>query len=166
MDQVVIVLANKLLANYWPQFKERVDSALAHSLGELTAEDVLSRAAKDTVQVWGVYDKRMQELYAVAVTEVVTYEQYSALRVITLGGYKMELWASDLDRVFQRFCREQNLVKIEAVGRKGLERRLRQLAFRPVYTVFVKEVEGFEQNSREHTNNFHDGPPVFSATVR
>jgi hypothetical protein len=126
--------------------------ALKHSLGELTPEDIFKRARKEKVQVWGVFAKPDFELQAVAVTEVVKYEQYSSLRVITLGGVNMDQWAAALDQTLEGFCRTMQLSKIEAVGRKGLEVKLKPLGFRPVYTVFVKEVEQVEQNCGRDQN--------------
>jgi hypothetical protein len=116
-----------------------IDAALEHASGELTTDDILNCATRGKFQVWLVTQAR--QLVGAATTQVVQYPRCAAVRVVTLGGRDMDSWAARLDDEIQAFGREQGATRIEACGRKGLERKLRELAYIPRYTMLVKEIE-------------------------
>lgn len=141
MDEAVIMRADAFVREHWEAFRPLVESALEHSLGEVSADFLRKRILGGKAQLWVVCNKgSFDDLLAVAVTEVVDYEAMGSLRVITLGGVGMAKWAQKLSDALELFCRENRLSRIEAVGRRGLEKKLDYLAFRPVYTVYVKEI--------------------------
>lgn len=119
----------------------RVQDALHHSHGEITAQALLDQVAQCRAQLWLVCKELDRALCAVAVTEVKVYSELSSLLVVALSGTGIDNWARALYDAFEDYCKEQHLQRMEAVGRKGFERKLGPLGFSPVYTVFVREVD-------------------------
>lgn len=156
MGEAIVLRAERLLSKYWRAYFDLVQKALDHSLGELTPHDLFKRVTDGKVQLWAVYTfgQSPAKLLGLASTEVVDYGQYSGLRVITLAGNDMPSWQGALDRAFGKFCKEEGLRQIEAVGRRGLKRRLQPLGYRPVYTVYVREIN--EQERRDNKNHVND----------
>lgn len=143
-EGIRVIRGDKFVPNLWPVFEPKVAIALEHSLGEVTAEDLKTRVIDGNAQLWLVVELPATELekaiVAVAITEVVQYDQLSSIRVITLGGANMAKWARGLDDALVVFAREQGATRLEAVGRAGLGRKLAHLAFLPSYTVYTKEI--------------------------
>lgn len=127
----------------------RVEDALHYAHGEITAQALLDQVAQCQAQLWLVYRVLDRSLCAVAVTEVRSYSELSSLLVVALSGTGIDSWARALHDAFEGYCKEQHLQRMEAVGRKGFERKLGPLGFNPMYTVFVKEVN-YEQISRDN----------------
>lgn len=121
--------------------KDLVEPALAHSYGELVYEDLMDLVKEDKAQLWLVFKTDTQDLAAACTTQVVKYPRLTALRVITLGGLRMSLWARDLDDALIEFAKKQGCKRMEAFGRKGLVRKLEELAFTVMYTAYGKEIE-------------------------
>ena len=139
-----VVRGDKFVPNLWSVFEPKVSVALEHSLGEVTADDLKCRIIDGNAQLWLIIElpalELEQAIVAVAITEIVQYDQLSSLRVITLGGANMARWARDLDNALVSFARGQGSTRMEAVGRAGLGRKLAHLAFLPSYTVYTKEI--------------------------
>jgi hypothetical protein len=121
--------------------KGLVEPALEHCYGELTFNDLIDIVVEDRAQLWLVFETEHQGLVAACTTQVVKYPQLKALRVITLGGTNMHLWARDLDDALIQFAKDHGCTRMEAFGRKGLARRLEELAFTVMYTAYGKEIE-------------------------
>jgi len=119
----------------------RVVDALHHAHGEVTAKGLLDLVAEQKAQLWLVYKELDRSLCAVAVTEVRIYPELSALLITALSGVGIDWWARALHDAFKEFCYEYGLKRMEAVGRKGFERKLGPLGFQPIYTVYVNEVD-------------------------
>lgn len=118
----------------------RVQDALRHAHGEVSAKGLLDQVSLQKAQLWLVYKELDRSLVAVAVTEVKEYEELSSLLIVALSGVGIDWWARALYDAFEGFCKEHKLSRMEAVGRKGFEKKLSPLGFTPVYTVYTREV--------------------------
>lgn len=119
----------------------RIQDALQHAHGEVTAKGLIDQIALCRAQLWLVCKELDRSLCAVAVTEVKAYEGLSSLLIVALSGAGIDHWARALYDALEAYCNMQHLERMEAVGRKGFERKLGPLGFSPAYTVFVREVE-------------------------
>jgi len=122
------------------EVRRRLEAALAHAQGEYSVDDLMRMFGEGKLQLWVAIEKGMIE--ALASTQAVEYGRMSVLRVVTLSGSKMADWIGPLVDGFARYCREQGLARIEAVGRKGFVRALKNLGFKEVYTTVIREVLG------------------------
>ncbi len=142
MSVEITSIPTKLVHTYWYDLYKYIDSALMHSLGEVTSVQLLEMILAEKAQLWGV--AREGIFIGAAVTEVVQYPNTSALRITTLGGEGMAKWVDDMGKVLEKFAKSIGASRIEAVGRKGFIRRLAPLGYRPAYTIMIKEVESDE----------------------
>jgi len=116
-----------------------IESALNHSLGEVTSTQLFEKIINQKAQLWGVLEEG--EFIGASVTEVIAYPNLKALRITTLGGKKMSKWSKDLDDVMVKFAKFVGAKRIESVGRRGFTRRLAPLNYKPAYVFMVKEIE-------------------------
>ncbi|HSW65365.1 MAG TPA: hypothetical protein VLH56_18960 [Dissulfurispiraceae bacterium] len=142
MGEVVIIrLPHEQIDGLWSLLSPQINSALRYAHGELALEDIRSMAKDGQVQIWTIQDAESKQLYGTAVTQVVVYPGLRSLRIITLGGRALEVWARALSTALETFAREQKARRLEAYGRKGLQKMLEVLAFKPAYVALIKEVE-------------------------
>lgn len=141
MGEVVIVrLPDSAIKEAAETLRVWIAAALDHAHGELCSDDILDGALKGLYQIWTIHKKSDRELVGVVTTQVITYPRLVAVRIVTIAGVGLSWWARDLNDELESFCREHKAERMEAFGRKGLERKLSPLAFRPVYTAYIKEV--------------------------
>ncbi len=126
---------------WWPQVKGLIEEAVSRSKGEVSADDVLRLLMEEKFQLWLVASVEPWHLYAAAITEVVDYPRFAAIRVVALAGEDMERWKELLDARLQVFARLHGAKYLEAVGRKGFERKLKDLGYEAAYVVYYKEVK-------------------------
>lgn len=134
----------ELVDRYWPDVRQFVIAALDHSENEITEDQLREKVVGKKAQLWAISNPDTlngnENFVGAAVTEVMTYPNKRALRIVTLSGQKMSAWMEELDKIMQRFARFTKSSHIEAVGRHGFVRRLKPLGYKPTYTVLVKEV--------------------------
>jgi len=123
---------------------EYLKEALDWAAGELDALDLIALVEEDKAQLWLIFGEESRKLRAVATTMVVQYPRLKVVRVVTLAGEGMDEWAGELAERLEKFARGQECQRLEAFGRKGLEKKLGKLGFRAQYVTLVKEVEGGE----------------------
>ena len=171
-EVVVVIDASQWVYPMWPKVEPMITEALEYAHGESSPEDIRAQIAARRAQLWIVMGRDTKKLYATAVTEVVVYHRFKALRIITLGGHKMAGWARDLDTELTRFCWRHGITRMEAAGRRGLVRRLEELAFQVAYTVVVKDVpptaagENDGQKRRKDDNDINHGDARMADTLR
>lgn len=137
----VVRLPTERIEKIKPALEGMIKPALEYAHGELNFEDLMTMVKLDKVQIWAVFDRASMELRAIATTQVVKYPQFKALRVITLGGANMAIWARALDNMLTKFAKAQGCKRMEAFGRRGLAQRIEELGFTMMYVAYGKEVE-------------------------
>lgn len=137
MDETVIRV-NGEIVELWPLVAPLLQRALDAAAGELTLDDVGLSIATQRRQLWLTTDSK--RISGAAVTELVKYEQLTAVRVVLLGGQDMDDWSPMMEAAIKDFGRREGARRLEAVGRKGLERKLRPLGWEPKFVVYTKEI--------------------------
>lgn len=121
----------------WPACRHLIAEALEYTQG-FTPEDVRVRILNGLSQLW-VVEKDMQ-IVACAVTEVANYPRAKSLLVWLLCGVNFEQWKECVAQL-EMFARAHGCSTIEAVGRRGFEKMVRDLGFTSPRATFVKKVD-------------------------
>jgi len=106
---------------YWAQTKEFVWPAFELFPGEVDSAEILKNLLSGKMLLWVAWE---DEVIGGALTEVYNYAEFSAVRVLALGGNDFESWQETLDTLLSDFAKLWNCKRIEFYGRKGWERRL------------------------------------------
>ena len=123
--------------SYWPIVKCLISSALDHSCGELSTQDVYKRLHEETMGLLVVHDNGIK---AACVVDFIDYPQITALRVVALSGSGMDEWLSDLLDFLDKWAVENNMSRIEQMGREGWVRKLKNFGYEKRYTFMTKEL--------------------------
>lgn len=149
-------MAPREVDKWWTYVSGFVKAALDRSKGEITPAGVRECIKKGSMQMWLVVEVQSEVRFlAGCVTQVIDYEQFSVLRVVILGGSEVDKWGEALFGVLKAFAHEQGLKYIEAVGRRGLWKRLSKLGFEPTYVTYHLEVN-YGPNGRNDEDNKRD----------
>jgi len=130
----------------WPIIKPHIDSALAHSVGEITTFQLFQQAMSGQVHVWVYLDQHAQ-ITVVSSTRFLQYDNCKALQIMTFGGSVSD-WelTQPVHSVFERFAKENKCQNIQIWGRKGWVKRMENITsesgtkYKPLYTVISMEI--------------------------
>lgn len=146
MNNLYLLTPADVLAQ-WPIIKPHVDSALAHSVGEITTFQLFQQAMSGQVHVWVYLDKATQ-ITAVLSTRFLQYENRKSLQIMTCGGAikNWDIWLSH-HHVFENFGKKNGCSSIQIWGRKGWGRKVAKVksqtgkSYKPLYHVFDMEID-------------------------
>lgn len=112
----------------WPLVQEWVADACEYSDGSLGAADVLEQVKEQEQQLWLV--RMAQEPVAAMTTRVcVRPSGKRVLEVVTLGGALMDDWLANIVALLKLFAVEHGCVTVEAHGRRGWAKALKQFGW-------------------------------------
>ena len=130
---IVQVVGEDILTKY-NQLKPMIDSALVHSSGEWTTQQIIQGAISDpqNMHVWEVFDSG--ELVAVGTTRLIRYNNFVSMHIITLGGKtmgKFPEWTTKFTEMMKKF---PQIDCLEFTGRRGLLKPLERAGWLERYT--------------------------------
>lgn len=121
----------------WPAVRHLIAEALEYAHGH-SPEDVLARIQGGQSQLW-VVEKDML-IVGCAVTEVCSYPRSRTLQIWLLCGIDLEKWKPCIAQL-ETFAKAQGCDFIEATGRRGLEKMIRDLGFTSPRVTFSKKLD-------------------------
>lgn len=137
LDKATILpISSRDLDFYWPLVSEYIESALEHTDGEISLEDIHSDIANLDRQLWVI--KHQSEYIASIVTQIYSYKNGFKIGEITIaGGRDHKLWDHFTDVVGEWF-KEQGCKFIDIIGRPGWQRLYRDRGFKTAYVQLRK----------------------------
>tara|TARA_R110001632_G_scaffold80088_3_gene179265 strand:- start:13247 stop:13696 length:450 start_codon:yes stop_codon:yes gene_type:complete len=140
------LLTPKEILEQWSSLKPHVEAALEHSAGEMNTFDLALLALVEKAHIWVCVDKQ-GDLATVIVTRFIHHTRNKILLIQTCGG-SVEFWSSWLTNhvLLENFAKRNGCKSIQIWGRRGWERRLRNLtsdtgrSYRHLYQVYDMEI--------------------------
>ena len=112
----IILVAPEDIEPIWDQVVLHLDMAIAHSEGEMGAEDFYPYLMDGQMQLWVA--RNDGELDASMVTQIIPYPRKRVLRIISIAGDKMEQWIEFLPLI-EGWALSIGCTSLECWGRKG-----------------------------------------------
>lgn len=131
-DRQLTVLAPASIDAMWPTVGALIDKALAHSEGELSADDIRAMVKAGTAFVLVIV--RGGEILAAGAVEIAQYPRFRVANIIAVGGEHVFLRRSELDWVC-KVARDMGCEKIQTYCRPSMARLLGKLGMREAYRV-------------------------------
>ena len=122
---------------HWDNVKEAIEHSLAGNGGRNTSADMLEAIKTNKVQLWAIHDGA---IHAVMTTEIIQYQQFSAVRIITVTGSDSEQWLDLLIETIGAWGKENGASAIEFVGRIGWEKVLTKRGFGGKQIFMTKQI--------------------------
>lgn len=123
---------------WWPAVANWCEAALEHGGGLLNLDDVKRAVEQRDMQLWVIHEWR--ELKAVCVTEIRQWPRAKVLTAIIVAGNDMDRWVGALDDVLTRYAEATGCKAVDAHGRRGWTKTLRDLGWRDAVVTFAKEI--------------------------
>lgn len=136
---LISIVNPEFVERAWPYCEKNLAVAVDKAHGELTLEDAKSACLRGDMQLWLVYDST-PEFYGAAVTQIVSYPQFDAMRVVLLGGKQFDAWKKQLDAELCKAATKVGCKRMEAFGRTGFVRSLQGVGYDKLYTAIGKEL--------------------------
>lgn len=126
-----------MLSEAWPLVMRWIDDALEHAWG-YNSSDVLQKLMEGTCMLWVI--EKDYDLKGAVVTEVVCYPRCKTLHIWLTGGADFQEWKECIAEL-EMYAKYQNCQLIEAAGRPGLQRLLKDLGFNVPRVLAAKKVD-------------------------
>lgn len=130
----------------WHILEPHVESALDHSVGEMTSFDIALLAMIEKAHIWLTVDQN-DSIASVIVTRFIEETRRKTMLIHTCGGSVegWDAWTAHHDTLI-KFAQDNRCSSIQIWGRKGWQRRLRHLtndtghSYEPLYHVYNMEI--------------------------
>ena len=134
-------MGEDLLIRY-SSIKHKIDSALKYSDGEWTSEQIITSVIKDPIMfhVWEILLNGAP--IAMATTRVITYNNFTSLHIMTLGGDDIYNDMPDLITNFEDMVKKyEHIDYLEFTGRRGFIKQLNKVGWEEKYVVMRKNLK-------------------------
>lgn len=132
LDRELTVLARGALAPLWPTISTFLDSALQHSEGELSSDDI--RTMVENEQAFILVVVVGGEIKAAGAVEITQYPRFKVANIIAVGGDCVFLKRSELEWL-KMLCKDMNIRSVQTYCRPSMARLLNRLGMRDAYRV-------------------------------
>ena len=135
------IIGEDILIRY-NNLKHEINSALEYSDGEWTSEQIITSAIKEPhmFHVWEVLIDGLP--VAIATTRVITYNNFTSLHIMTLGGSGVYEDMPGLITHFEEMVRNyEHIDYLEFTGRKGFLKQLNKVGWKEQYIVMRKKLK-------------------------
>ena len=124
------------LDSYWQLVNQWIDKAIDHD--ELSIHDVRNNIENGKMGL--LVASKNGEVLAGCIVEFIKYSKCSALRVVALGGERMNMWLDQLLDFLDRWAKDNDMFRIEQAGRKGWLKILTKYGYNQRYVVMTKDL--------------------------
>lgn len=126
----------------WPKIRQFVIGVEEVSDGRTTVTEIFSDIMEGKMLLWVIFEHNIEavntEFMAFACTSIREYPKKRMLFIDYIGGDHMDKWLGNLNETLSTFGASQECDGLEAVGRRGWERPLKNIGWGPVYTIYEK----------------------------
>lgn len=133
-DLMLFGINPKDIYKCWAKVERPIKSALKYGDGKYKSSDIECFLKTHEMQLWVIIDKK-GTMKAVIVTQIVSYPQKKVMFFILIHGVKFGDWKHFIDD-FTAFAKSHGCTAIEGYGRPGWERKISDIGFTKVHTVY------------------------------
>jgi len=121
----------------WPEIYPLLDKCHRYSNGELETQDFLNMIVEGNMHLWVAVEDGV--MIAAVVSEFVIYPRKKIMRIVSLGGKGVDRWLEKLYAVIEATALSVGCTGLEAWGRKGWERKLKDWS--STYRLYTKNIK-------------------------
>lgn len=138
----VSVVPKEYVHAIWDKVAAFVESATERTNGRYSAEDVLSYIVDYDYLLWIAFDG--EGIKGAVVTYFGSYPRKKTLNVMILGGAEGITWKEPMLKTLNNWARDNQCDSIEASGRMGWARVLKDNGFTPLWQTFEMPITPVE----------------------
>lgn len=140
----IIKISSDLIDPIWPYVKDLLQKPVELNQGEFDLEDVKQDLKTEAMDLW-IAATTSEKILVAVTTQVVVFPKEKRLRIVLVGGRENRLdeWLDECissNSDFVKWCRNNNIKRIESSGRDGWTPILAKHGFKKYYTVLTKDV--------------------------
>jgi hypothetical protein len=139
MTYAIRGIPNEMVGKVWSFAEPFIKRALDHTFGELSHEDLMRMVMARDAQLWMITrsDKRV---VGAGTTQIVTYPQVTACRIITLAGTEFDGWREEAHALIETWAKSMGCKCMENYVRKGFVPKLIDMGYKHRYSVMHKDL--------------------------
>ena len=125
------------IAKAWPLVEGWIASALERGKGNVSPADVRRCLGMATMQLWLAWTGKRDK--GCCITEIVSDARGKTCNLVCVAGLEFEQW-QPLTEIIKDFARAHGCVRLEASGRAGWERLVKQDGWHNIRTTIEMEL--------------------------
>lgn len=138
-DLFITAVPKDLVDSIWPEVEGYLQSALDQAHGEMNIQDVQNFIMMGNCQLWVVLNKKKESVEMAVVTEVIDHKRIKVCRFFLVGGGNTNMWLIASEHI-QEWAKSIDCYRLEGMCRPGLEKVLKPIGYKKLYTVLAKEI--------------------------
>lgn len=137
----VSLVQRHLIPAIWSRVAGYLKDATDRSEGRYNLDDLYANLVNDEHwHLWVVYEPDLTVVAAIT----STFTDYPRMRVLHgqfLGGERLDDWQDMFCEIFDRWARDNGCHAVEFTGRHGWGRPLKRSGYRPIFTIFQRDLQ-------------------------
>jgi len=134
---MISYVSRETVPKVWDEVRDFIQMGIDHSEHECELQDVYKKLMEDKMGLVVLHDDHP---YAAAVFEFMNYPQITALRGVFIGGSRMREWIGDLMDFLDRWAQDNDMDRLEMLGRGGWIKVLEKYGYKPSYVFLTKDL--------------------------
>lgn len=130
----IALVPKEHVQDIWPEVGAFIGASADYTKGRYTAGDALNMLTERGYVLWVAFDDTA--IQGAAITSFIQYPRKKALHIMFLGGEKSSGWIDQGLKTLQHYAFDSGCDAVEASGRPGWARALRDDGFKPLWQTF------------------------------
>lgn len=119
---MIVRVPSAYVEKVWPSAAPHLEKATRRTRGRYLPDDVLQEIKEGWQDLWVAYDPERNVIDAAMTTQFVNYPRVRAIRILFIGGTRMNTWKDEFRVQVKEFGKDNGATLIESAGRVGWER--------------------------------------------
>tara|TARA_R100000426_G_scaffold1434_2_gene2553 strand:- start:5158 stop:5574 length:417 start_codon:yes stop_codon:yes gene_type:complete len=137
---IVTLIPPEYINKEWSKAAPLILKGIQYDGGRWNIGAVYTACTEGLQHLFVVYDDKFENMKAALTTKFVDYPNIRGLQVLFTGGYEGDLWFPEMNKILKGWAKDNNCKFVEFTGRKGWQRKLDKLGWKPEYVSFRMEV--------------------------
>ncbi len=137
---IVSLVPSEYADREWPHVADFLSKAVKTSGGRWDMDAVLAEVKAGQQHLFIVYDEDKEETKAAWTSKFIDYPSSKALQTLFIGGSGYDEWIEEVNEFIKSWAEDNGCNFVEFTGRKGWERKLKDIGWTPEYCSYRMEV--------------------------
>lgn len=137
---IVSLVPSEYIDREWPHVANYLNKAIVSSGGRWDLNSVLKEVKSGDQHLFIVYDEEKEETKAAWTSKFISYPNSKSLQALFIGGSGYDEWIEEVNEFMKSWAEDNGCNFVEFTGRKGWERRLKNIGWTPEYYSYRMEI--------------------------
>ena len=131
----------------WGSIEPHLERVLSRIDSGNSLDDVVTKLQRSQLQLWNIANWQ-----AIAITQVTILPRHKTITIVYVSGDYVDEWLPYLAETMHEFAIFEGAKYVEFYGRRGWQKRAKELGYDEAFTVMRQTVDYGQQRQQRHSN--------------